>query len=181
MPNAWDSGLRVNIINTVDTSKIQKAVAKAAATILVGFPSGEQHVPTFHKNKEGKYTGYNGENVEDVKPIETAELAKELSYGTATIPARPFLEEGIKSKEKELMAAMKQEAQKAIEGGAANWNKVGTMAVGAVQEFVRGDYYKSTKPNSKKTQEYKGSDKPLIDGGNLIQSLQFQVLSGGKK
>lgn len=180
MPNAWDSGLRVNILNTVDTSKIQKAVKKAAATILVGFPSGEDHVPTIHKNKEGEYQGYNGESVADIKPIETAELAKQLSYGTAEIPARPFLEEGIESRKKEIVTAMKQEAKKAIEGGSANWNKVGTMAVGAVQEFVRGDYYKTNVPNSKRTIEYKGSDKPLIDGGNLIQSLQFVVQNGGK-
>lgn len=180
MPNAWDSGLRVNIQSTVDTKKIQETVRKAACNILVGFPSGEQHVPTFHKNAEGKYVGYNGENVEDVKPMETAELAMELSFGTATIPARPFLEEGIESKKAEISEALKQEAKRAIEGGAANWDKVGTMAVGAVQEFVRGDYYKSTKPNSKKTIEYKGSDKPLIDGGNLIQSLQYVVTNGGK-
>lgn len=180
MPNAWDSGIRVNILNTVDTKKIQETVRKAACNILVGFPSGEMHVPTFHKNKDGKYVGYNNENVEDVKPIETAELAKSLSFGTAEYPARPFLEEGIESKKDELVEAMKQEAKKAIEGGGANWDKVGTMAVGAIEEFVRGDYYKSTKPNSKKTIEYKGSDKPLIDGGNLIQSLHYVVQNGGK-
>ena len=180
MPNAWDSGLRVNILKTVDMKKIQETVRKAACNILVGFPGGEEHVPTIHKNKDGEYKGYNGESVADIKPVETAELARELSYGTATIPARPFLEEGIESKKKELSEALKQEAAKAISGGSPNWDKVGTMAVGAVQEFVRGDYYKSTKPNSKKTIEYKGSDKPLIDGGNLIQSLQYVVTNGGK-
>ena len=175
MPNAWDSGLRVKIVETVDFSKIQKAAQKAACDILVGFPSGRQHVPTIHKNKQGKYEGYNGESVEEIEPIETAELAKALSYGTATIPARPFLEDGIEDKKKELTEALAQEAKKVMDGGQANWNKVGTMAVGAVQEFVRSDYYKSTKPNSKKTQEYKGSDKPLIDGADLINSLAFII------
>ena len=175
MPSAWDTGLRVKIVETVDFSKIQKAAQKAACDILVGFPSGRQHVPTIHKNKDGEYKGYNGENVEDIQPIETAELAKALSYGTDTIPARPFLEEGIESKQKELTEALQREAKKVIDGGQANWNKVGTMAVGAIQEFVRGDYYKSTKPNSKKTQEYKGSDKPLIDGADLINSLAFVI------
>lgn len=173
MRNAWNSGLRVSIKNTVDVSKIQKTIHQAVCDIMVGFPSGREHVPTIHKNAEGEYRGYNGENVADIEPIESAELAKQLSYGTATIPARPFLEEGIESKKDELEKAMKQEAKKAIDGGQANWDKVGTMAVGAIQEFVRGDFYKSTKPNSKKTQEYKGSDKPLIDGGDLINSLVY--------
>lgn len=180
MPNdAWNSGLRVNIRNTVDTRKIQALARKAAANILVGFPSGRQHVPTFHKNDKGEYKTYDGKNIEEAEPIETAELAKMLSYGTSEIPARPFLEDGIESKKKELTEAMRQEAKKVIDGGQANWNKVGTMAVGAINEFVRGDHYKSTKPNSKKTQEYKGSDKPLIDGADLINSLVY-VVNGGE-
>ena len=180
MPNAWDSGLRVNIKNTVDTRKIQALARKAACNILVGFPSGMQHVPTIHKNEQGEYQGYDGESVEEIEPVETAELAKALSYGTDTIPARPFLEEGIESKQKELAEALKSEAAKVIDGGQANWNKVGSMAVGAINEFVRGDYYRTNVPNSQKTIDYKGSDKPLIDGGNLIQSLQFVVQDGGK-
>lgn len=176
----WNSGLRVNIKKTVDTRKIQALAYKAACNILVGFPSGEMHTPTFHKDKEGKYKTYEGKNVEEAEPIENAELAKALSYGTSTIPPRPFLEEGIKSKSKELAKALETEAKKALDGGQANWNKVGTMAVGAVQEFVRGDYYKTNVPNSPKTIEYKGSDNPLIDGANLIQSLQFVVQDGGR-
>lgn len=178
--DAWNSGLRVNIINTVDTSKIQALARKAAANILVGFPSGEMHTPTFHKNEQGEYKTYDGKNVEEAEPIENAELAKMLSFGTAEIPARPFLEDGIASKKEEIKNALQNEAKKVLNGGQANWNKVGTMAVGAVQEFVRGDYYKTNIPNGPKTIKYKGSDKPLIDGANLIQDLKFVVKDGGK-
>ena len=180
MPNAWDSGIRVNIRNTVDTKKIQEICRKAAVDILVGFPSGEMHVPSIHKNENGEYKTYNGKDVEDLEPIETAELAKMLHFGTSTIPARPFLEDGITSKKDELKTAMKEEAKKAINGESANWNKVATMAVGAIDEFVRGDHYKNTVPNSPKTIKYKGSDKPLIDGANMIQSLHYIVQNGGK-
>ena len=180
MPSVWDNGLRVSIRNTVDTSKIQKLAKKAACNILVGFPSGRQHVPTFHKNENGEYKTYNGGNIEDAKPIETAELAKMLHFGAANIPARPFLDDGLNSKKDEILDALRKEAARAIEGGSANWNKVGTMAVGAIQEFVRGDYYKTNEPNSKKTIDYKGSDTPLIDGADLINSLEFIVQSGSK-
>lgn len=173
MPDAWDSGLRVSIKNTVDLSKIQKAVQKAQCEILIGFPSGRQHVPTIHKNAEGKYEGYNGEKVEDIQPVETAELAKALHFGTSVIPARPFLEDGIESKKGAIQKALEEEAKKAVNGGQPNWDKVGTMAVGAVQKLVRGDFYKANVPNSQKTKDYKGSDKPLIDGGDLINSLVY--------
>lgn len=170
MPNAWDNGLRVNIRNTVDTSKIQKLAKKAAVNILVGFPSGRQHAP--NKNEDGG-------NNKDVKPIENAELAKMLHFGTATIPARPFLDDGINSKKDEILDVFRKEAKKAIDGGSANWNLVGVLAVGAVQEFVRGDYYKTNVPNSKKTIENKnGGDTPLIDTADLINSLAFVVNDG---
>ena len=177
--DAWNSGIRVNIRNTVDTSKIQKLARKAAVNILVGFPSGEMHVPTIHKNEDGEYKTYHGGEVGEVEEIENAELAKMLSFGTSEIPARPFLDQGIESRQNELQEALRTEAKKVIDGGQANWNKVGTMAVGAVQEFVRSDYYRTNVPNSKKTIDYKGSDKPLIDGANLIQSLHFVVQNGG--
>lgn len=182
MPSdAWSNGLRVNILKTVDTKKIQEAVRKAACNILVGFPSGEEHVPTLHKNENGEYKGYHGENVEDIQPVTTEELARTLSYGNSEIPARPFLDDGIESKSKELAEALKEEAKKAVNGGSPNWSKVGSMAVGAIDEFVRSDHYKQTIPNSKKTVDYKGSDTPLIDGANLIQSLHYIVQTNGGK
>lgn len=170
---------RVDITKALDTKKIQEISRKAAVNILVGFPSGMQHVPTLHKNQDGNFEGYHHEDPRDIEPMETAELAKMLSYGTDTIPARPFLEEGIDSKRQELVEELRTQASKAVNGGSANWNKVGTMAVGAVQEFVRSDYYKNTVPNSDRTIEYKGSDTPLIDGGNLVQSVQYVVKDGG--
>ena len=169
------SGLKYEIVNTLDTSKIQKLASKAAVDILVGIPSGRQHVPTLHKDENGEYRGYNGEKVGDIQPVDTAELARDLHFGTATIPARPFLEDGIRSKEKELKNAIAEQVKKIKDGGQANWNKVGTMAVGAIQELVRSDFYKTRVPNSEKTKEYKGSDTPLIDGGDMLNAVTFLV------
>ncbi len=166
--------LKVNIKNTADFHKIQELADQAAATILVGFLSGVEHVETKHKNEKGEYKDLDGQDPE-FNPIEVSELAKMLHFGTDTIPARPFLTEGLESKEKELKESLRDQAQKVFNGGKANWNKVGTQAVGAIDEFVRSDYYKSMVPNSPKTIKYKGSDTPLIDGGNMIQSLHFIV------
>lgn len=176
MPNtAWSNGIKANVVNTLDTSKIQKLAKQANVNIMVGVKSGTMHQITPHKNKEGKYKGYNGEDVSDIKPIDMAELAKALHFGTATIPARPFLEDGVRSKQKELTEAMAGEVQKLKEGGQANWNKIGTMAVGGIVDLISSDYYKTRIPNSKKTIDYKGSDKPLVDTGELKNSITFLV------
>lgn len=168
-------GLKIELVDTIDTKELMRLAEKVSCSVYIGFLSGRQHIPTFHKNEVGKYRDFNGESIKRVQPIDTADLARQLHFGTAEIPSRPFLEEGVRSKQNEIYDTFETEAKRAIEGGVANWEKVGTMAVGAVQEFVRGDYYKSNVPNSKKTIEYKGSDKPLIDGGDLINSLEYLI------
>ena len=178
----FNNGISVNIKNTVDAKQIQKFMDQAAVNILVGFPSGMEHVPTLHRSKENKkkFEGYHGEDPMDIDAIDTADLARDLHYGTMEIPARPFLDDGIRQNMGKLKAAMKEEVQKIKDGGKANWNKVGGMAVGAIEEFVRGDYYKQRVPNAKRTIDYKGSDHPLIDGANMIQSLKYLVNKEGE-
>lgn len=150
--------VNVNFKREGNPNEIQDFMSMASAEILVGFPSGELHVTDNEENEV----------------VEMAELAKELSFGTAKIPARPFIEDGLKAHAEKL----KQEIEKQVENAKenkANWDKVGAMAVGAVQEFVRGDYYKNTIPNSPQTIENKGSDKPLIGTALLINSLEYVV------
>lgn len=172
--------LRVEMQKLGDAAEeIKHFVENANADVWVGFLDGKYHVPTLHKEGKGKkaqYKGYDGEpDPQNAIPVENSELAKTLSFGSATIPARPFIEEGLLSKKDELSKEIETQLENVKKGQPANWEKVGTKAVGAVQEFVRGDYYKSTIPNSEKTIKYKGSDTPLIDGGDLINSLEFVV------
>lgn len=184
MPNILS--LKANMEALIkEAENIKRMVDNATAEVLVGFRGGQQHVPTLHHKKDdnGKnlkgYAGYYGEeNPQDEIPMETAELAKILTYGSANIPPRPFLEEGILSQKDEIKKEIDTQLENVKAGKMANWDKVGTKAVGAITEFVRGDYYKSTVPNSPKTIQYKGSDTPLIDGGNLIQSLTYIVQEG---
>jgi hypothetical protein len=165
-----DYRLNLNVKTTVDVQKIQRFAAQVGATILVGFPSGRTHVDTIH------ITDKDGNRRTETRPgKETSELAKELSVGSATLPARPFLEEGLESQKDKLAEEMAKQVKTQKETGSANWDKVGTMAVGAIQEFVRSDYYKSTKPNSPQWIEEKGSDTPLIDGGDLMSDLHYII------
>ena len=174
MPN--ENGIYIKIKDTVDTKEIQRLMEQANVSILVGFPSGRQHVQTLHrKDRKSKHTDLYGNTPDQITPIDTADLAKMLHFGTADIPARPFLEDGIRNKTGLLRKLVKEQVMKVKDGKKANWNLVGANAVGAVQELVRSDFYKSSIPNSKKTQDYKHSDTPLIDGADMINSLAFIV------
>lgn len=172
-----DFVMTASMRNSIDIHKIQE-LAKKNPVILVGFPSGRIHVEAEHTvGEDGRRRG--GSRMSQNKAggdRETADLAAELHFGSATIPSRPFLDEALTKEQKKLNAALKEQ----IEKETPNWEKVGTMAVGVVQEFVRSDHYKTTVPNAPFTIEQKGSDTPLIDGGDLINSLSF-VVAGERK
>ena len=164
------SELTARCANTVDYSKIQKLLQKAQVKVLVGFPSGRMHVATTHRTKKGKrHTA----SIQSER--ETAVLARDLHFGTAHIPARPFLYDGIIKSKKEIVKVMKTETQKTVKGEKPNWGKIASFTVGKIQEFVRSDFYKKHVPNSDETIVRKGSDTPLIDGGDLMGNLTFIV------
>lgn len=161
--------------NTVDKSKIQDVLKKCKARILVGWPSGRQHMQALHgRQDDGKRISASAVSErEDGTAIETWELAKELHFGSPRTPPRPFFEDTLKQEETKsgLRNAFQEQIIKICEGVKPNWQKIGVMTVGEVQKLVRSDYYKTKMPNSKETIEAKGSDIPLIDGGDLVNSL----------
>lgn len=128
------------------------------------------HVNADHKSSGGKRKG--GANVSDV---ETSELAEWLHRGTATIPARPFFDDAVIANKDSIKSMAEKQISVAEKGGQPNWDQVGTYVVGAVQEYVRSDEYKSSVPNSPETIARKGSDTPLIDGADLVNSLAYNV------
>ena len=94
-------------------------------------------------------------------------------FGTEKIPERSYLR----------ATFVKQSALKRIGTAAAELvkpgvdprdvlNIVGVVGVGEVQEQIRRGEYQELKPATIKA---KGSDKPLIDTGRLIQAISYEV------
>ena len=100
-----------------------------------------------------------------------------LHHSVEGIPARPFLEEGMLDGINEINSQIEKYYKKKIEGdnSPTGLHAVAVTCIGAIQKFVRGDYYKSTKPNSHRTIVAKESDTPLIDTGQMINSLTYIV------
>ncbi len=153
--------------NTLDTSKMESFLGRGD-DILVGYPEGRPHPDS---------------------DLTMDELARTLTYGSANIPARPFLEEGILFKKNELREIIRDQYAKRMEGSGKRpgLKRIGAEAVGAVQEFVRGDYYRQTVPNAestirRKSRSQKGktlqSDKPLIDTADMINATAYVIKEG---
>jgi hypothetical protein len=145
----------------IDFKKINKAIRSDA--ILLGYPEGMQH-------NSGKIT---------LDKIALFNSEPEI----ATMPARPFLQQGIKANIKEINKEIKLQYLGMIKGKTPNLDKIGVTALKGIQEFVRGDYYRQNKPNKPATIRRKTSkkgrktgelkDKPLIDTGQLINGLTY--------
>lgn len=175
---------------TFSDQKILEVLKKCKTEIQVGWPSGRQHVEAVHEveqdengnkilNKDGSYktTNRTGTTTKNETPVETWELARDLHFGTAEIPARPFFDDAMEQPEnrEKISKAFQEQIKKLAEGQQPNWAQVGVIATGIVQEFIRSDYYKSRIPNSPETIKLKHSDTPLIDAADLVNSLAFIV------
>jgi hypothetical protein len=100
--------------------------------------------------------------------ITNAQLGAVLHFGNDRIPARPWLDIGVQSGNADYMriiADNPNDLDNALE-------IVGAVAVGKVQEFMTN---LSTPANAPSTIAKKGSSNPLIDTGNLRQSVTYSV------
>ena len=144
--------MKLEIGGGVDIQKIHRLVR--SDEVLVGYPDGVSHPDS---------------------AIQNSDLARALHFGTAKIPARPFLYQAIASIRTELQRKLREMYKRSVKEGKEpegeySLEGIGALLVGAVQRFVRGDYFKSVTPNAPSTIAAKGSDTPLIDTGFMINS-----------
>lgn len=161
--------MRFEFKDTIDYKKLTPFL-EGGKDVLVGYPEGRPH--------------QGGGPDQD-------ELARTLTYGDDKIPPRPFLEEGIMEQKNELNLLIKTHYEKKVAGGEEKNTlaRIGAFCVGAVKEFVFGDYYRRAVPNAPSTIRRKSkkkggqtlvSDKPLIDTGDMINSTTYVVRKATK-
>lgn len=159
--------IKADIKSTVDLSKIQAFIGPGD-DVLIGYPEGRPHPGS---------------------TLSMDELARTQTYGDSEIPARPFLEEGILEKKNEVSQMVREHYEGRVEGKdkKPTLARIGAFCVGAVKEFVFGDFYKQSIPNAestiyRKSRRQKGkvllSDKPLIDSGDMINATTYVVVKG---
>ena len=117
------------------------------------------------------------------KPYEdgltVAQVAAFNEYGTSTIPARPFMKQAWENHGNELKQACQQANNMILNGKTAEnaAAMLGAYGVRLIQEeIVDGGFA----PNAPSTIRKKKSDTPLIDTGNMRQSVKYVVKRGGE-
>lgn len=135
--------------------------------VKVGVPKGPGAKPKKVRTKAG---------VKDVAALTLATVAAAHEYGApeANVPERPFLRNTLKAnlpKYKRLnVANVRKVIRSRMKEGVA-LGQLGAVAAGDVQRFIRNNPYDI----KQETKDRKGSSKPLIDTGQLVQSITYEV------
>ncbi|WVH13983.1 hypothetical protein CASP1_00062 [Alcaligenes phage CASP1] len=88
------------------------------------------------------------------------------------IPARPWLDVGVDTGTKEYLETIEEGIAEGLDSKQI-LEQVGALAVGYTQQFITD---LRDPPNADSTIKKKGSDNPLIDTGNLRQSVTYSVV-----
>lgn len=132
--------------------------------VIVGVPRGKQHVSTDESGKQ--------------HVVDMALIAEVLNYGSKSrnIPARPFVEPPINQNMQRYQKLMAREAR-GILLGRDKLNealaKAGMAMVADIQDYMVS--HTGFKPLAESTIKRKDSSKPLIDTGQLRQSITYKV------
>lgn len=142
----------------------QKELKKfKSASVLVGFQTGSV-TKTEVKGERIKKGG-----------LSMPEIASANEFGTKTIPARPFMRTSFDENFQKINKLINQQYDKVI-GEKLTADEaltgIGVTMVGLIQLKINQIY---SPPNSPSTIAKKGSSKPLIDFGQMIQSVREKV------
>lgn len=149
----------------IKTDRIDEVMKEIAALgridVLVGVPDGSEHEGGI-SNAELAYIHYSG--------------APE-----ANIPARDFITPAIDAVRDKVATRLQKAADAALDGDdkavEKHLNVAGILAVDSIKNTItEGDFV----PLKPATIKRKGSDRPLIDTGELRNSFQYTIVKGGK-
>lgn len=135
---------------------LQELKALASKQVTVGFKAGE---------------------VFDADGMDVAKKAAINEYGTDTIPARPFMRQTIENHVDELTKYCQSMAKSVKNRGSADevLQGIGEHLVKMVRDEIENGEFE---PNAPSTIRRKGSDKPLIDTGQMKDAVRYFIIEG---
>jgi len=133
--------------------------------VKVGLPASKKHKQKSHKRGKGS----------EPTPIAMIGAVHEFGSEKMGIPERPWLRPGIRSGKEAFRALNRVNIVRVLRGeltAQQALGQLGAMAVGVVQRYIRSARFTPLKPA---TIRAKGSSAPLIDTGQMMQSVTFEL------
>ena len=123
------------------------------------------------------------------RSIALSKLVRILVNGNGHIPPRPFTRDAGIQLRHEILAILKEHTEVKLKN-TTDPNSLGQIYADFTDEAVTlkvtalvkrwlfdGSYYQATCPNAPKTIINKGSDVPLVDSGDLVNSITAKVIN----
>ena len=108
-----------------------------------------------------------------------------MEFGTSSIPARPFVRQMADSKRQEIGRITEIEMRALGRGDGRRRARASAKRIGALQaRLLRTTIREASQwaaPLDESTIRAKGSSRPLIDTGTLVNSVSFRVEKNGQK
>lgn len=146
-------------------------------------PEGKKFYAELEKLKRNEvFIGYQAGHAkhtdEDGNTADMAEIAMFNELGTSTSPPRPFLRMTVDENKDKINQFVETQTKRIAQGASAEqcMKQMGAFGVSLVQEKIGNGTFA---PNAESTIKAKGSDKPLIDTGQLRQSVHYVIKKGG--
>ncbi len=107
--------------------------------------------------------------------LSLAQIAAENEFGTNIIPARPFMATSFDENKALINKAIHGEYNKIVEGKSTTERSLGLIGQLMTKLIVQKIRAIVSPPNSPRTIAIKKSSKPLIDFGQMVQSVRYKV------
>lgn len=146
---------------------LRERMKDANKSVLVGVPAGT------NAKKRIKHAGKPDEIVDTGTPLAMVAAVHEFGYPEGGIPERSFLRSGIHEGVPKFNRINEANLRAVVLGGKTveqSLDMLGVVAAGEVQRKIRSGPFEELK---QATKDRKGSSRPLIDTGQLVQSITF--------
>lgn len=124
--------------------------------------------------EEHRGTDHDSETAIGEQPT-VADVAHWNHYGTAHIPARPFIALALENRKVELQALFARVGRGVMAGKLDGKQALGLMGVEVTNAIVQQIADGVPPPNTEETIDRKGSSTPLINTGQLRQSVSYEL------
>lgn len=127
----------------------------------------------FQQDEKTKLQVKNGREKEP--GLQMAQIAAQNEFGTNSIPERSFMRTAFDQNQKEILERLQYQYGLIIDGKVTinkSLNFIGQIITGLIQAKIAAIRFP---PNSPKTIEIKKSSKPLVDFGQMINSVRYEI------
>lgn len=160
-------GSRAGVIRDLDLG-MAGAVADVAnlanSYVIIGFPDG---TVTHDEIKQGRHKKGG---------LSMAEIAASNEFGTEHIPERSFMRSSFDENQTKIFSILQKEYGRILDGKSTVRRSLDLIG-NIVRDMIKVKIRQITQPpNSQRTIDKKGSSKPLIDFGQMINAVQYKVI-----